>query len=657
MMAEYEWEIQAQRNPEKDIESWTSNFGPVVTKRDERGNAKKAKFQLLTHNDEQEVYLTGSFTDWEMDPSKLKEYRLEKDNYGNFHFLEKEIKHLDKYKFLVKEKDKVKLYQDPAGHYYDHDGNTVFWDFERPEAYKMKHPIIDTRNRPTKIMQTDLPGLIAHFKSKDGRLGQDVDPEEYYKFIARSGIVQKVKELGFNTIQFLPFAQSIDGDNWKYRYLVPFQYGIQKNWGNPDDFKEMIDAFHAEGIAVIGDFVLGHLPFKDYKIFAQDAEDNGIHCWKKSNGHYTYLHEETHWGTIRLDYDNPLIREFFIGTCLHFLKHYKIDGFRIDNVDGIIRYGESGGGDERPNGRTFLRELNSAIYKYNPRALIHFEAHYFFEDNAKLLVTPLDQDERALGATAYNSSRMTYYFHKDYMLKSADKITAWRFKHISEEKEWGQSNSTVADFHNHDAAAGLMAERATGSYAYDTMTVKAPENHVHAVGKIKVMEALISFFAEGRTLDLIQSFLLQTGTFEHDSSIRWYLEFNQVSKNLVHYKRKVNEIMDDPAFHPENTGNREFLNVDDKNKILVVERSSKKSRYVIVVNLTSWRHFEYKIGVKTKSDYKLVLSSDLFEYSGFGLSSHPNVFENKSSDNFEVLEREIHISSIAPYEVLIFKEK
>jgi hypothetical protein len=67
------------------------------------------------------------------------------------------------------------------------------------------------------------------------------------------------------------------------------------------------------------------------------------------------------------------------------------------------------------------------------------------------------------------------------------------------------------------------------------MTIE-PSNHHHAIGKIKVMEAYISFCMEGRTLDLVQTFLLQPGTFEHDSSIRWYLTFNPVNRHLLNYK-------------------------------------------------------------------------------------------------------------------------
>ncbi len=656
-MVLYQWEkYVGDTAPEKKLDSWESPFGPKVVSRDDNGRASEIEFNILIDNPNTKVILVGDFNEWGR--KSQEEFVLSHDEHSLFASVRTScVKHKDKYKFLV---DGV-LYQDPASSYFDDEGNSIFWDFGDPSTYKQKYGFVDTTERSTKILQTDLPGLIVHWADEKGICGRDIEKKNYFKFISESGIVEHIKELGFNTIQFLPFAQSIDGDNWKYRYLVPFQYAVQKNWGSPDDFARMIDEFHKNGIAVIGDFVLGHLPFKDYRIFGVDGKDNGIHVWKSRHGYELYMKEETSWGTMRIDFDSSHVRKFFISSCIHWLKNYKIDGLRIDNVDGIIRFGHAGEGDERPNGRTFLRELNRELYSYNPKALIHFESHYFHEDNAKMLVVPFDEDKRALGATAYNSSRMTYYFHRDYMLKDAKVITPWKFRDITEEKEWGQSNSTVADFHNHDAAAGLMPERATGSYAYDAMAGKQPQNHIHALGKIKVMEAIISFCCEGRTLDLIQTFILQKGTFEHDSSIQWFLTFNQVSRNCLAYKKKINEIMDDPAFWPRYTKNRKFLNVDEKNKILVTERSAshngKNSKYVIVINLSAWQHFDYKVGIDGRENYEVVLNSDLFDYSGLGMISYPKLLENNPSKSFEILDREIKLPFIAPYGVVVLKAK
>ena len=646
----------------KNINDFERSFGAKVLSRDSKGRASKVRVDVLLKNENTKLFLVGPFNKWGR--GDLTDYKFDYNKDGIASITTNKIKHKTKYKLLVKyENGKEMTLQDPAALHFDDMGNSVFWDFKDPDAYKIKTDFIDNFNRSVKIIQTDLGGLISHWSDDKGRCGRDIPKNEYYKFITESGVIKELKRLGFNTIQFLPFNQSIDGDNWKYRYLVPFHYAIQKNWGTPDEFAEMVDEFHKNGISVMSDFVIGHLPYKDFEIFGLKCDENGIHQWKTQDSNRLYMNDETRWGTMRVNYDDEDVRKFFVESAISMMKNYRIDGFRIDNVDGIIRHGPNGEGEERENGRTFLREVNGEIYDYNRFSMINFEAHYFKDDNAKLLIAPLDEDERALGATAYNSSRMTHFFHTKFMLEEAKKISVWKLKHILEEKEWGESNSVVADFHNHDAAAGLMENRCTGSYAYDAMTCNDSNNpgkHIHAVGKIKVMEALISFLNEGRTLDLVQTHLLQAGTFEHDSSIKWYLGFNQVNNNCLEFKKRVNDIMDDPAFWPKYVKNRKVLNVDDKNKILVVKRSANYegdySGYVIVINLSSWISYNYKVGLDNENDYELVLNSDLFDYSGFGMISLPGRFKNKGSNNFEVLEREIVIPKIAPYHVVVLKE-
>jgi 1,4-alpha-glucan branching enzyme len=650
----YQWEALSRIEKGNDITQWAPSYGPRVVSRNNDGTAREVCLRVLIDNPRCELYLVGPFNEW--GNTSLRMYELEHDEHSVYASITTtKLMHKVPYKLLSIENGNKRFFQDPAALYFDESGNSVFWDFEHPTAFRQRHQFTDTRNRPCIICQTDLPGLISFYKGKDGRLGKDVQEKDYYRFISESGILGYIKELGFNTIQFLPFAQSIDGTNWKYRYLVPFQFAINKNWGSPEDFSRMIDEAHRNDIAVIGDFVISHLPHKDFKVFGYDCYDNGIHVWLDRKGYPVYMREETPWGTMRFHYDNPHVREFVIESCLSFMKHYRIDGFRIDNVDGILRYGDNGDGDERPYGRAFLRELTRRIYEYNPRALIHFEAHYFYGDNAKMLVVPYETDSRALGATAYNSSRETYFFHKDYMLRSAEEVSPWRLRDIASEKEWGQSNSCIADFHNHDAAAGLMAQRATGAFAYNCMTIE-PSNHHHAIGKLKVMEAYISFCMEGRTLDLVQTFLLQPGTFEHDSSIRWYLTFNPVNRHLLNYKVAVNKLMKESAFWPESAHTRKFLNVDDKNKVMVIEkRGPNDEKYVIVINTSGWLHRDYRVGVTDKNDYEVVLNSDSFDYAGFGLIAYPDSIKNNESHSFELLDRELILSVLAPYGVVVLR--
>ncbi|MFW6378799.1 MAG: alpha-amylase family glycosyl hydrolase, partial [Nanoarchaeota archaeon] len=567
------------------------------------------------------------------------------------------VTHKCPYLFLIKRESGNRFLRDPASTYFDDDGNCIFWDFDDPSGYVMEYDKPDRLHRPSIVLQTDLPGLVARWYEYDRTSPSLAERDtDLFTFIATCGVLDTIEGLGYNTIQFLPISQSIDGDNWKFRYLSPFPFALQKNWGDPDSFKLLVDECHKRGIAVISDLILGHSPFKDYRIFGFEGEDIGLHLWKHEDGRDVFLDDMTPWGTKRFRNSDYLVRQYLVESALHFLQAYRIDGFRIDNVDGILRYGDAGQGEERPHGRQFLRELISQCYEFDPLTLFHLESHYFYGDNAKLLVAPHNSFDRALGATAYNSSRLTYFFHTEFMPKAADEISIWTIKNIMDEKVWTRSDSTIADFHNHDAAAGLMEMRATGSYAYHALTLGKRSLKRHAIGKIKVMEAIIALGCEGRFLDLIQTFLLQTGTFEHDSSIEWkLLKTDEDSARTTEFKRSINELTSSqPAFWPENTLYREYVNIDEKNKIIVIKRSDKTrasdKTWYCIINLSDNELFDYRVGVSEPGSYHIGFdsTSDIpFKNSGAS-----GTVRSQPSTQFELFSEEIVLEHIDPYQVI-----
>ncbi len=678
----YEWEKRLYFSKEQRERKtrYKQNFGYNVLSRTNEGKAKEIEFTFYQPKNiwgsttpeetrtNSEYFLVGNFSNWEA--KKELQFKQEGDW---FKLRTNHVRHKDEYLILKRiktEKGWVEEYlRDPATTYFSEEGNSVFWDYDDPRTYQFKEGQPELLHRTTKILQTDLPGLVTEYGKKPGEQNNSQFLPSSFKRIIESGVLDTVKELGFNTIQFLPVSQSIDGDNWKYRYLSPFPFALQKNWGTPDEFKQVVDECHKRGIAVILDIILSHAPYKEYKLFNIDGEDIGIHKWKNGT-ESIFLDEKTNWGTQRYRYQDENIRRFLTESALHYLTRYGVDGFRIDNVDGILRLGIHGQGKPREGGLVFLKELIGEIYNVHPLAPIHVESHYFYGDNSKMLVAPRETNERALGATAYSSSRLTYYLHTELMPKSADDISAWFFENNRKEKEFGNSNSTIADFHNHDAAAGLMEGRATGSYAYDALTLGDETLHEHATGKIRIMEALIAFGTEGRILDLVQTFLLQTGSFEHHSSIDWSLLQNEESKKMLRFKKRINVLLDDPAFWPENTINREFTNIDEEHKVLAIKRkdttnastlpqstgSSSQSKtitssiergneYVVLINLSAKKIKNYALGV-VAGEY---LCEEVYEGRTTTRVSQP-------STNFEYFSDEILFETIEPYAVLICKK-
>ncbi|MGM5480288.1 MAG: alpha amylase C-terminal domain-containing protein [Nanobdellota archaeon] len=651
----YEWESRLFLNALSKQESFFSSFGTNVLSRDSQGRAKKIVFKAYNPDMNSKLYLVGDFNNW--GEKNLETYQFKRTKDGFQTLTTTNISHKDEYLFMIEQQGKKRYLRDPATTYFSDNGNSIFWDYDDPTTYQKQHPSPNTIRRPTLLLQTDLPGLVSRWHAFDtaseplGKTNKDL-----FTYIAECGVLDEITRQGYNTIQFLPISQSIDGDNWKYRYLSPFPFALQKNWGDPDSFSRLVDECHKRGIAVIADIILSHGPFKDFKIFNMAGEDVGIHTWTDDRNQDVFFDEQTSWGTKRFRFSNPHIRTYLVESALHFMTAYDLDGFRVDNVDGILRHGDNGQGADREGGREFLQTLCQQLYAHNPQLLIHFEAHYFYEDNARHLVAPLDSDEKALGATAYGSSRLTYFLHTEYMLKRADEISIQQIEDITLEKERTGSNSTIADFHNHDAAAGLMEQRAVGSYAYHAMTLGNKKLHKHAIGKIQTMEAIIALACEGRILDLAQTFLLQTGTFEHDSSIHWnLLSTSQSSKQVTGFKTAINTLLsNEPAFWPENTLFRTISHVDETNNVLVIRREDNthengKTIYA-VINCSSSSFDSYAIGVKENAQYKKIFDSSRTQHYNPALS---RTLRSKPSSKFKWFSQEIQFK-LKPYHIICF---
>ena len=150
--------------------------------------------------------------------------------------------------------------------------------------------------------------------------------------------IDHLKALGVNAIHILPSYDygSVDETrlntpqyNWGYdpvNYNVP-EGGYSTNPYDPTcrirEFKQMVQALHKAGIAIILDVVYNHTYDIDHSNFQRTYPD---YYYRKVDGKYS---NGSGCGNETAS-DQPMMRKFMIESVKHWTNEYHIDGFRFD---------------------------------------------------------------------------------------------------------------------------------------------------------------------------------------------------------------------------------------------------------------------------------------------------------------------------------------
>ncbi|MGB7207804.1 MAG: alpha-glucosidase [Pyrinomonadaceae bacterium] len=291
------------------------------------------------------------------------------------------------------------------------------------------------------------------------------------------GIIEKldyIKSLGVDVVWLNPIFSSPNDDNG---YDVSDYRGIMEDFGNMDDFDEMLAGFHERGIKVVLDLVANHSSdehfwFQESRKSRDNPYRNYYHWWDAENGtppkRWSFFDEEAnawkydettnsyylHIFSVKqpdLNWENPKLRQE-IYDAVRFWFEKGVDGFRMDVItfiskhlpfkdlptkyDGnFVQYYAEG-----PNLHEYLQEFNREVLsKYDIMTVAEGPG-----TNTENVLDFVNEDRHELN--------MSYHFdisnlgHKDLAKKLMDE-NGWSFKEFKEifvkwdnvfaEKGWG----------------------------------------------------------------------------------------------------------------------------------------------------------------------------------------------------------------------------
>ena len=216
--------------------------------------------------------------------------------------------------------------------------------------------------------QTDL--LHCPFSIYEVHLGSwrrgEGDRELSYREVAPV-LADYVSEMGFTHVEFLPLAEHPYTPSWGYQ--VTSYFAPTARYGDPDDFRFLVDTLHQRGIGVLVDWVPAHFPRDAWALARFDGTALFEHADPRQGEH-------PDWGTLVFNFGRHEVANFLVASGQAWIEDFHIDGLRVDAVASMLYLDYSRqpgqwipnafGGRENLDAVAFLRRTNELVHGKYP---------------------------------------------------------------------------------------------------------------------------------------------------------------------------------------------------------------------------------------------------------------------------------------------------
>ncbi|WP_228850421.1 alpha-amylase family glycosyl hydrolase [Aegicerativicinus sediminis] len=151
------------------------------------------------------------------------------------------------------------------------------------------------------------------------------DFDDLHSFDAVKARLDYLEGLGINAIELMPVNEFAGNLSWGYN--PNFHMALDKFYGSPNSFKQLIDECHKRGIAVIIDVVYNHA----------DGQNPFYRMWSSNNPFFNPT--ATHSYSVFNDFNHSkqATRDYVKRTSQYWIDEFKVDGFRWDLTKGFTQ--------------------------------------------------------------------------------------------------------------------------------------------------------------------------------------------------------------------------------------------------------------------------------------------------------------------------------
>lgn len=419
-------------------------------------------------------------------------------------------------------------------------------------------------------------------------------------------LVKYVRYMGYTHVEFMPLSEHPFDGSWGYQ--VTGFFAPTHRFGDPDDFKFLVDTLHQNGIGVIMDWVPAHFPSDSFAL----AQFDGTALYEHADPRQGY-HQD--WGTLIFNYGREEVRGFLIASALAWLDRYHIDGLRVDAVTSMLYLDysrEEGqwipnkyGGRENLEAIEFLKRTNQLAHKEFPGVLMIAEESAAFPGVTSAI------EKGGLG----------------FDLK-------WNMGWMHDTLEYFKKDPILRKYEHHQLSFGMLyqySERFSQVFSHDevvhgkgSMLMKMPgEPLAQKAHQLRLLYGLMWFWPGKKTLFMGSDFG-QSREWRYNGSLDWHLLESIDHRGIQMVVRDLNRLYRSipglATYDNDPHGFDWINNTDGDNSVLsFLRKGERKGSTVLAVgNFTPIRRQGYRVGVPFDGLWKEVLNTDAKEYGGSG---------------------------------------
>jgi 1,4-alpha-glucan branching enzyme len=198
------------------------------------------------------------------------------------------------------------------------------------------------------------------------------DFDTAHSFDALKSRLDYLKELGINAIELMPINEFDGNESWGYN--PSFHMALDKYYGTKTALKQLVDAAHQRGIAVIIDVVYNHASSQNSYFRMWNTKPEGYDGAPTSENPFFQISpiSQSYLNFFNdINHSSPAVKDYLKRINTYWMDEFKIDGFRFDLSKGFTNATDA---EAYNSGRiSYLKSVADDIWSVDSDAYVIFE--------------------------------------------------------------------------------------------------------------------------------------------------------------------------------------------------------------------------------------------------------------------------------------------